>query len=122
MALGLAACGKPLGTVTLSGKEVPKAREEVSVGSVIRVNNADSQTATYSGASLEDYKAHVRQLERAGWKVVTRTETVASLTTVLAQEGASAIAGWTPAGGIVVNVQVIRPARSESSEQAPANP
>jgi hypothetical protein len=106
----------------LSGKELPKARKEVSIGSVIRVNNADSQTATYSGASLDDYKAHVRQLERAGWKVVSRTETVASVTTVLAQEGASAIVGWTPSGGMVVNVQVIRTANSEANEQSPAKP
>ncbi len=108
LVLGLAGCGQSLGTMKLVGMEVPKARDQVAVGTVINLGARESQTASFSGATIDDFRKYVHSLQRAGWKRVSENQDVASMTTVLAKDKASAVANWTPSGGIILNVQVPR--------------
>jgi hypothetical protein len=105
----LSGCGQNLGRIELAGRPVPKAVAEVAIGQVVQLPQVDSQTATYSGASMSDYRRHVRQLTGDGWRFISESNTVASLSTTLAKDDARLTVGWSAAGGLIVNVQVNRP-------------
>ncbi len=121
--LVLGGCGGKVETISLAGESLPKTLPEVAIGNQTKVGPFDSQTATYSGATMGDFNKSLTQMEKAGWKVVSRTETVSGLAGVVAKDKSRGTVSWSPSSGLIVNIQVPRAAgNAPAGEGAPAQP